>query len=450
MTTPDSRLFPFQVEGAKWLAPKTTAILADAMGVGKSAQSIAACDLLDIPSFLVICPGIARQNWLREIAMWQRVPRTMQAIMSSKDEMTAQVVVVSWSLLRSLKILRQLVSHRWPAVICDEAHYVKSSSAFRSAALYGTNFDARKGIASMASRVWLLSGTIMPNNLSELWTHCHALFPDVAEGRSFEGWRNEYCRMIPGTNRIVGMRNEGKLLKLLKPHVLRRTQAQVLPDLPALRLAHVPVRPESLPPMDDLAIEAKAVIEAAILTMRTPGKERQGKIMLEGIDQIHQASLRRWTGIAKAPAVAEYLEMDIRAGMGKFVVFAWHRDVIDILCALLPQTRPLHGSISAKNKQALLDEFQSNQSSFTGLVCQLEVASTSIPLTAATHAIFAEPPWVVAQIEQAIKRLHRQGQTRPVLARLFSLSGSFDEVVVSALTRKAADVMRIQTGLTHT
>lgn len=443
----NSRLFNYQVEGATWLAANRTAILADEMGIGKSAQALAAADLLGLQSLLIVCPGIARDNWLNEIREWSTTRRSAQAVMSSSDLITRPVVVVSYSLLRSLKVLKALVSRRWDAVILDEAQLGKSDEAWRSKAIYGVNFDARHGLSSVASRVWLLSGTIMPNNPSELWTHCHALFPDVAQGMSFERWRDEYCQMIPGTTRVVRSRNEAKLVKLLRPHVMRRTAMGVGLQLPPLRFSHVPVHPATLPPMPDDVAETAAVVRAALATVETPEAARKGKILLDGLDDVHLASLRKWTGIAKAPAIAEYLRMDIAAGMGKFVVFAWHREVISIIHDGLPGTAVIHGDVPQKKRQAILDEFQRPGGKTHGLIVQGDIASTAIPLTAATNAIFAEPPWVPAQVQQAVKRLHRQGQTKPVFGRMFSLGGSFDEVVIGVLTRKVIETMRLNRSL---
>jgi SNF2 family DNA or RNA helicase len=264
---------------------------------------------------------------------------------------------------------------------------------------------------------------------------------------SFERWRDEYCQMIPGTTRVVRSKNEAKLVSLLRPHVLRRNSRDVLPDLPPLRFSHVPVHPSSLPPMTDEVAETAAVARAAVETMATPGGHAQGKIVLDGLDDIHMASLRRWTGIAKAPAIVEYLKMDLDSGMGKFVVFAWHREVIQMLRDGLAGTEAIHGDVSTTKRQKILDDFQAPGGKIRGLICQGEIASTAIPLTAADNAIFAEPPWVPASVEQAIKRLHRQGQTRPVHGRMFSLSGSFDEVVIGVLTRKVIETMRLNRSL---
>jgi SNF2 family DNA or RNA helicase len=439
-------LLPYQRQGVVFLYKNKHAILADDMGLGKSAQSIAACDALDLKNILVICPGIARWNWVNEFKLWSVQGRRIQAIESSKQRVWADVVVISYSLLRSLKSLTQLLKRRWDVAIVDESHMVKSSEAWRSKSLYGSNFDAKNGIASVSERVWLLSGTLMPNNAGELWTHCHALFPDVAKGMGFARWREEYCRIIPGTDRVVGSKNQKQLAELLRPHVLRRLSRDVLPELPALRYTHIPVHPGALPPMSSEVSETAAVVRAALATMESAGGLTKGRLMLAEIDQGQMASLRRWTGIAKAPAVTEYIKNDFASGMDTIVVFAWHRDVITFLTDNLPAAASLHGGLTPKKKEAILTEFTKG-STIKTLVCNMEVASTAVNMVNSCNVAFAEPSWVPKDLSQAIARLHRQGQKRPVLARLFSLQGSFDETIMAVLTRKLKDTERFNQSI---
>ena len=63
------KLYPYQDFGRAWLWPKQYAILADDMGLGKSAQAITASR--DFDRILVVCPAIARENWAREFKMWR-------------------------------------------------------------------------------------------------------------------------------------------------------------------------------------------------------------------------------------------------------------------------------------------------------------------------------------------------------------------------------------------
>ena len=48
---------------------------------------------------------------------------------------------------------------------------------------------------------------------------------------------------------------------------------------------------------------------------------------INATDPMHLTTLRRWTGIAKAPAVAELVKNDLKS-VSKIVMFAVHREAI--------------------------------------------------------------------------------------------------------------------------
>ena len=428
-------LAPYQVEAAGWLLQSPNRILADDMGLGKSFETIAACDLGGLRNVLILCPGTVRANWAEELQKWQTLPRTVCTIFSGKDIPDADVVICSYSITANLKLLKQLLSRKWDVLVLDEAHFAKNSTALRTRVIYGTQCDATKGLASVADRVWLLSGTLMPSNPSELWTHCHALFPEVSQGKGYDSWVRTYCFTAQDTGRIIGGKNTEELVGLLKPHVLRRLSKDVLPQLPPLRFSHVPVEPKNVPPLPPELEEAAFVIQNAIAKLDADPNDLDAKIELARLDTMHIASLRRWTGIAKAPAVAEYINSDFENGLDRIVVFGYHSAVLELLGQQLPDSYVVYGKHSRAENDDAIREFRFG-TSIRSLVCQTDMTSTGIQLVSAANAAFAEPPWVPKDVEQAIKRLHRQGQTRNVFARMFSLRGSFDETVVRVLTRK--------------
>lgn len=439
-----SDLYPYQVEGARWLAARKAALLADDMGVGKTPTAIAALDLAGLQSAVVLCPGIARTNWQREFMRWQTIPRVVEVVRSSADMHTmrialADVLIISYALLTQEKVRRRLKGLRYGALIADEAHALKEPKSVRSRATYGHRFDLKSGLASGAERVWLLTGTPNPNSPAELWTHIRALWPDdLAKvcGLRKDDFKEHFC-VLDEMGRIVGARRVPQLLELLRPHVLRRRQADVQPDLPPLRWAQVAVSPDTLPPMPTEAIEAATVIEAA---MASASGDDEALACLSA-QSMHLATLRRWTGVAKAAAVAEMIREDQAGGMGSVVVFAIHVEVMETLRANLPGFRVLSGATKPNERQAMIDGFQAG--AFPGLICQMSIAATALTLTRAADVVFAESSWVPADMQQAAKRCHRIGQVSSVLARVVSLAGSIDDTVSSVLVRKNSMLARI-------
>lgn len=446
-----SDLFEYQHTGASWLSTRRHALLADEMGLGKTVQAIRAADLIsDICTICIVCPAIARIGWAREFERWQERSRSIAVVRSSADlekpaVIGADVLIVSYSMLASAKARKLLAARRNDLLILDEAHSLKNPQAVRSRAVYGHRYDRKVGLASTAARVWLLSGTIMPNNPSELWTHLHALF---GETRRYSEFIRDFCILHNDgfSEKIVGGKNSAELAALLRPHLLRRRVADVLVDLPPLRWVHTVVSPDTLPPKPVLPPEEAAVLEAV--------RAKLADDDVDGLatDAMHLATLRRWTGVAKAAAVVELANVT----SDKVVIFALHRDVIqDIRAGIGQGAVVIDGSVSDSKKtpesvgerQLIIDSFNEKPEPRV-LICQLSIASTALTLTAAAHVIFAETSWTPSDLQQAAKRCHRIGQNRPVLAQVVSLEGSIDEAVNAVVLRKAAFAQNFGLALT--
>jgi len=122
------------------------------------------------------------------------------------------------------------------------------------------------------------------------------------------------------------------------------------------------------------------------------------------------------------------------------VVFAIYRETIDILMrGLGSNAAAIHGDTPQRDRQNIIDAFQDEKQPRV-LIVQLSVGSTGITLHRANHVAFADISWTPADLMQATKRLHRIGQTKPVLARVISLANTIDETVVGTLARKAAEL----------
>ena len=241
-------LYPFQEDGAQWLASKKYALLADEMRLGKSAQAISACTSLMAGSILVLCPAVARLNWLREFDKFTvNAPRSLALLSGAipSERLLPPIVTVSYDLLLNNDIFSLLSSRRWSVLILDEVHYLKEATAERTKRVFG-----KTGLVHKAERCWGWSGTPTPNNNAELWILCYVF---GITKLSYEDWVARYCETVElpirtkkGTiwrTAITGGKNIPELKALLVPHMLRRRRAEVLKDLPAINISHVAVEP---------------------------------------------------------------------------------------------------------------------------------------------------------------------------------------------------------------
>ena len=416
-------LFPYQQVGAEFLAARRFAFLADGMGLGKSAQAIAACNVLGATRIAVVCPAVAKINWQREFGMWSKVP----------DQ---QVRICSYDKLSTNKLdQRQITEFAPDVLILDEAHYLKTRTTKRTKTLYGAT-PGTSGILAAAKRVWLLSGTPCPNNAGELWPHLRALWPELLtrgdKPLSYAEFLVRYCfiQETPFGPKILGNKNKDELRGILGQIMLRRRAEDVLKDLPPMMWQSVAVEADAV--SGDIAdLEKDPAVEALREALYADG-------VIEGAG-VAMASLRRATGVAKAALAARMISEEIEAGAyDKIVVFAQHLDVIRLLVDKLSAhgVVSITGSTPTTLRQKAIDDFQSRPEAriFVG---QLQACSTAITLHAANQVLFVEQSWTPAENAQAAKRCHRIGQTKPVFVRMLGLAKSIDEAVTRVLARKS-------------
>ena len=434
------QLFPYQQEGAAFLAGHTGALLADTMGLGKTAQAIVAAARTTpaggVAAILVVCPASVVLNWVREFEIWW--PR--------KDRRRLMLEVISYDrLTRNLSDYTDTVYH---AVILDEAHYLKNPKAKRTKAVFGKHMNGHGGVIEKAKHVWCLTGTPAPNNPSELWPMLHALNPGSILGqgkqayqpRNFWSFTRRYCVVKNNGFGEVIVRGQrlDELKEKMRPFMLRRRKEDVLPDLPELRFGELPLEgctsANALAAIDRSDVDVKRIKTA----LETGGVEALSKLSTE------MATVRRLTALAKVGAVAEWVKEWLENCDEKIVVFAQHREAISAIKSALEKFRPavIHGGTSQRLRSAEVDRFQ-REDGCRVFVGQIQAAGIGLTLTAASDLVFLEQSWTPADNAQAAMRIHRIGQKRGCLVRVAMLAGSIDESVQRVLARKTEDLVAL-------
>jgi SNF2 family DNA or RNA helicase len=250
---------PFQRDGTQWIADRLrrsnnrAVFLCDEPGLGKTSQTLAALDAMHLGRVLTVCPAGVRHVWKSEIDRWfpQWSHRVVLLEPGAPPPSDAALVADDLILIISYDALSQaanplharlMLAPRWDCLVLDEAHYCKNPSN-RTHAIYGTR--GQGGLQSRADAVILLTGTPAPNHLGELYRHLLALWPDLItrthRPMSEPEFQERYTRYRDGVygRQILGSRNQQELRDLLRPVFLRRTKAQVLPELPPLVLQDV-------------------------------------------------------------------------------------------------------------------------------------------------------------------------------------------------------------------
>lgn len=440
-------LMPFQVEGAQWLAKHRYAILGDEMGLGKTPQAVRAADSLGVRRMGIICPAIGRVNWQREFDRWSLLGPDLY--IESYDRLATQK-----------KARDEFRAFRPELVIVDEAHYLKNRDSSRTRMMYGQHCH-NTGLLSIPKRVWLLTGTPMPNHIGELWTHLRTLWPQLIEinGKpaSYYEYLNEFAEWT-GTDfgvKVFGNRPEGlpRMRGILKRIMLRRLTRSVLPQLPPIIWAPTySIEPEvisaelrELEQSDEVA-ELRRVLAAAETGSTQELYVPTSNPELNQIeDAIELGKVRRLTAVLKAAPVGKLIAEELRDGAyDKIVIFAHHLAALDALRTELAEFSPceIRGGQTDKSRQAQIDAFQTDPSRRVILV-QQRAGYHTITLHAAAQVVFLEQSWTPDENVQAAKRCHRIGQTRPVFVRNFGLVGSVDDAVSQVLSRKAKAILEL-------
>jgi len=101
----------------------------------------------------------------------------------------------------------------------------------------------------------------------------------------------------------------------------------------------------------------------------------------------------------------------------------------------------VHGGVSKDAKSRAVADFKSGRSDV--LVGSLETLAEGLTLTVADMAIFVEKSYKPSRNEQAMRRVHRMGQERPVTILDYVTPDTVDERKREALATKTDQQMRV-------
>ncbi|GAB5559282.1 MAG: hypothetical protein SynsKO_09290 [Synoicihabitans sp.] len=436
-------LRPYQIDGYRFLTHLSQqgfgGILADDMGLGKTVQTLAwILHLRDLKlssstkprepfRALVVCPKSVTHGWVSETARFTP-DLTTTAFSSTSGRLDAKrkhpdIVVANYTQLR--RHAERFRSVKWDVVVLDEGQFIKNPKS--QVALAARALPARHRV--------VLTGTPIENRLTDLWS----LFAFAQPGLLGDqvNFRKQYSDAS----------SEGlqRLHRRVKHFLLRRTKAQAAPDLPKRSEDDVII---------DLEGEQRALYDAELKRARaellgvSTAKEL-GKVRFHVL-----ASLLRLRQICCHPALVDpaHAEMpsakleallerveELAEEGHQVLVFSQFVQMLKIIQERLIEREIGHLILtgSTENRAELVDTFQRDPSK-TVFLLSLKAAGFGLNLTAASYAILYDPWWNPAAEAQAIDRIHRIGQTKPVIAYRFISAGSVEEKIRALQHEKAA------------
>ncbi len=430
----ESVLRPYQKTGSNWLKQLTTngwsGLLADEMGLGKTVQMLAFIRTLR-GKHLVVCPSSLVFNWQREAARFAPELRCVGVTGSDRQaalRRDADLYFTSYPLLRrDAELYRDI---EFETVILDEAQHIK-------------NPDSQNAQAAMSLRSqyrFAMTGTPIENSIRDIWSLMNFLMPGYLGKR--DDFRDRYQREIeiePGgpTHR--------RLIKRLRPFILRRTKREVLTELPD-KIEQVAYCELSKSQRELYSQLAESTRRQLVELAGTADQNRARMTMLTALLRLRQACcderlLRPENEpderSGKVEMLMELIE-EALDGEHRVLVFSQFATMLRLLRDALNSAdiQACHLDGQTKNRSQEVDRFQAGEAQV--FLISLKAGGTGLNLTAADTIIHFDPWWNPAVEAQATDRAHRIGQKRVVTSYKLIARDTVEEKILTLQTRKKA------------
>lgn len=448
-------LLGHQAEGVEYILDRRRVVLGDEMGVGKTAQAIAAV-LFDGRCTLAIVPPALTHNWRNEIRAFAPQLRveiltgTKPYLPGSADVyIIGDAVLAKWAGLHKVKYIKRdstegekdavngmLTKLAVCNIVVDEAHRFKTWKAQRTRAALAF----AETLPGDALRL-VMTGTLSVNRAEEVVQPIRIAGVD----HHFGGWFEMLNYYAPKIDRY-GTRGSAHLDELHRIMVerfyLRRERADVLT---------LPGKGRSLVAMGmtgKAATEYLAAQDDLIAYVRGTKGRKAAEVASKAEALVLLTTLRRLIAMAKLAGTIEYVRDLVDQGEQVFVG-TWHADTTEALVKAFADVNSVRvaGDDTTPAKQAAVEAFQAGTARV--LVGNIKAAGVGITLTAARHVVVAELPWTPGDLEQLEDRLDRIGQTRKVVSHvLLGTNGipTVDERLMGMLNDKATATGMINRG----
>ena len=454
-------LMPHQAElVAAAAAGHRTFLLADEPGLGKTAQALLAAEVANAYPLLVVVPNVVKTNWAREAGRW--TPNRPATVIHGNGETIdgfADIVVVNYEVLD--RHVGWIGDFGFRGMVVDEAHFIKNKTSQRSRHV----LELSDRIRSRTTRPLLmaLTGTPLINDIEDFraiwqflgWIDESKPLGELMDALEETGLTPADPGFYPAARQCV-----------IDLGIVRRRKVDVAADIPARRIADLPVELDgptgrSIRAAErDLARRMVARYETALANRSSDDVEG---IDVELVRRIARAELKeaatsttgenvfsmvRRIGQAKAPLAADYAAQLARSA-GKVVFFAKHVDVMDAAEETFARQgirfSSIRGDQTSTSRQKNIDAFVEDPDVAIA-VCSLTAAGVGLNLQVASNIVLAELSWTDAEQTQAIDRSHRIGQTEPVTAWRIIAAQTIDARIAELIDSKAGLAARALDG----
>lgn len=438
------KLFPYQVEGARFLetaiSSGTGGAIFDEMGLGKTVQALAFIKfkVQNEPTLFIVKSKI-RLQWAKEILRWLGINHAAQIINSGQDPLIPGLksYIISFDMLsgktRRNKKTGKETNSAFPLerlahiknVVIDEIQQIKNTDSARTKAVLR---------ACEGKTVIELSATPWKNRGGEFFVALNLLAP--RKFPSYQGFLDEWVDFyFDGAYTKQGGLIPSKIpafKEYVSDIILRREIADVEIEMPEVK------RSPQYCELDALAQKSYdsevSDFVAYYNELQVDGAEDKFESQTNILARM--ARMRHITGLAKIPATVEFAEEFYEMNDRKLVVFVHHRDVADILYR---EFREAFGSkvlVLKDDQDNFESKFQNSRRAF--LIASTLASGEGLNLQTCGDAILHERQWNPQNEDQAAPgRFRRIGASHKTVNVTFMTAvGTIDEILGEIVEKK--------------
>lgn len=428
----------YQRKAIRFIEDREAAGLFLGLGLGKTVITLTAIndlihDRFEVARALVIAPlRVAEDTWSSEAGKWDHLSElTLSKVLGSAAERKAglerdaDVYVINRENVPWLVDYLAENKKPWPfdMVVIDELSSFKSPSAKR--------FKALRKVRPYIDRIVGLTGTPVGNSLLDLWAEIYLLDRGERLGKTFTGYRATWFR--PGYS-VGGVVYKWLPIKDAEKSITQRIEdltmsmsAEDYLDLPDLIETDVRVSltDKALKTYQEMERDAVAEIDGKELTAFSAAAVMSKLLQMANGFAYTEAGETVRIHDAKLDALEELIE-----GAGGEPVLCFYEFVAD-------KARILEKFKGARVLESDKDIAAWNRGEVPLLIAHPASAGYGLNLQQGGHIlVWFGLPWSLEQYQQAIGRLHRQGQDKPVRVYHLVAAGTVDEQVARSLKAK--------------
>ena len=409
-------------------------------GLGKTISTLIAIekliyDYFDINKVLLIAPKkVAESTWAQESQKWGATRRlTVAKVLGSEKERIQALESESDIYVMNRENVQWLYDYyfgkpkkKFPfdMLVIDESSSFKNPQAKR--------FKAMRKMRPLFKRIVILTGTPAPNTLMDIWAQMYLLDGGDRLGKTLTEFRSRYFVPDKTNGHVV---YSYRLLPKADTAIFGKMQ-DICMSLKAKDYLKLPERIENV-----ITVEMNPKEWALYKEL-----EREHVLSIEDDDDISALNAASLAGKLLQLANGSIYNDD-----GEIVVV--HNEKVERLKELVEtnEGKPILVFYNFKHDlQAIKEAFPKavelktdddvanwNKGNIQMLLAHPASAGYGLNLQAGGNIIvWYGLTWSLEQYQQANARLHRQGQTQPVIIHHLVTKGTMDEQVMKALERK--------------